>query len=254
MSSALAPLDAPDLDRPALRAHYDMPQVGAALDAIERASGGRQSLVAALTAGADTDDDGLSYVIRLIADPRMDARSLRDICRAGRVSMGELIEAYKRGVYAAMQVQVMATIATQTPAVVKDVFDRSVAHYVPCEACSATGTITSLSKPDDPPKPCTACGATGQQLVQPTLDRQKVALELSGVLGKKGPLVSITQRAVNVSDSSAAGFSKLIAATDKLLYGRGMSVQAPTETWDAEVTAAPDAPGSTSLETGAPQP
>lgn len=191
-----------------------------AITAIEKAVGGREALVDTLFA-ADPDDD-LAGVIGVIADPRMDARKLKDICRAAGITVGALMEAYKRGQYAQMQVQVVRAIAEKTPAIVADVLTRSTPHYLDCQVCGGSGSVTDLGKPDDPPKPCTVCRATGQVLEQPSLDRQKISLEMAGVLRKGGPQVVINQRTnlPATADVSPMGLVALLKSTDKLLYGR----------------------------------
>lgn len=216
----------------------DHAAVAGAIDAIEHEIGGRQTLVETLTHAPQTDD--LAYVINLIADPSMDARKLSSICRAGNIHPGELIEAYKRGAYAKMQIAVVQQIATRAPAVVEDVMVRAAPHLVDCPACK--GVLTVLNESWDPKKPdasdryfpcvCAKTESPGRLLLLPAVDRQRLALDLAQLLPKAGPAVVVNAQQQHAHfDASPKGFAALLADTDAVLH-RGRR-QAP-EVVDAE--------------------
>lgn len=186
--------------------------LAAAIDAIEAAVGGRQALIRAFEL---VDDPGLTEAINLIADPRLDARKLSVLCRRAGISIGELLEAYKRGVYAHMQLQVTTTIAEKTPAVVEDVLVRAAPHLVPCSLCHGQQQITLGA--DTAPCRCTTTDTPGQELVLPDLARQKLALDLANLLPKAGPLVAIQQNNTPPSafDPSPRAFSQLQRRMDE---------------------------------------
>jgi hypothetical protein len=236
MSEDLALPDAQD--RPKVPAAYDREMVAAAIDALEVAAGGRQALIAAMVAQPATDPD-LNYVIGLIADPRHDARRLSQLCKAGRVPLGTLIEAFKRGVYAQMTVQVLGTIARETPKVVEDIVARAQTHWVTCGSCQGVGHLRHLKAgqpiidlltnqtvgvyPDT--VPCDRCATTGQVEEPGDLDRQKMVLTLAG-LGPKpsGPGVVVDNRSVTINGESTAApqagpdsFASIIGAVDRIL-------------------------------------
>jgi hypothetical protein len=214
------------MSEPAALDVYDAsPAVGQALSEIEAAAGGRAALVEALSALPPSDK--LTYVLGLLADPRHDARSLSSLCKAGGVHIGELIEAFKRGVHAKALIRATVSIATHTPAVVEDVMVRAQPHLIDCPACH--GSLLILN-PDDATAhkiPCTRCVdlngiPTGKIVQQPDLDRQKLALDLANLLPKKGPSVVVDQRrsALLLQDSSPGGLTKLTEAVDRILHAR----------------------------------
>lgn len=218
----------------------DTPAGARALANLESAVGGRDALVTALAHAPQ--DDALAYTINLISDPHSDARSLAALCRAGGITLGELLEAYKRGRYALMQVEVVHHIATHTPAVTEDVMTRAQPHWVTCYACRGTLLVwdTEAKDPKTAPKiPCTTCVneqdvPIGKIYTLPDLDRQKLALEIANVLPKKAPLV-VNNQAVSlpVGDASPAGFGKLLQAADAIL--RATPPPPRPEVIDAEV-------------------
>lgn len=216
----------------------DHEAVDKAIAQLEAAMGGRQDLLATLAHAPQTDD--LAYVINLIADPRSDARSLAAICRAGHVHPGELLEAYKRGKFAKMQVQAIATIAEKTPAVVSDVMDRAAPHLENCPSCKGTQWLPNPQwKPDGEQERWLACSCTltttpGFVAQVPTVERQKLALDLAQLTPQKGPQVVVDNRTqvANRFDASPSGFSALLSETDEILHRRRGS----TEVVDAEIT------------------
>lgn len=208
------------LSRPDARA-LAHPAADGALTKLETAMGGRAALVDALAAAPPTEE--VQYVLGLIADPRNDARSLADLCRAGGVAIGVLLEAYKRGRYAPMQVAVIDAVATETPVIVRDVLRRAQPHLEECPACHGVGSVTDPATPDAAPTPCRPCGATGTLLVQAEIEHQKLALDLAGLGPRKAPLVAVDSRKVEIHDTSPAGLAKLLGAVDRVLHPKSVA-------------------------------
>lgn len=193
-----------------LSRHYgaDSP-LAPAIDALERQLGGRAALLESLMGLPDAA--GLDYVVGLLADPTSDSRKLSAICHAGGISVGELLEAVKRGKLLAPTLRAMTHVADRIPAVVEDVMTRSTQHYVPCASCAGTGSLPG-SDLDKPPEPCRACRATGQVLRQPDLATQEVALRLAGLGPKSQPGVAINVD--NRKQMAIGSMSDLIRDTD----------------------------------------
>lgn len=224
-----------------------LPAYAAAIDQFESTLGGRAALIDAL-AGAPLDED-LAFVLGCVADPRQDARKLSTVCATMGVSLFELHEALKRGIYARAVLASMRSIATHTPAVVEDVMLRGAPHYIDCATCGGVWTVTSTAKPDEAPTPCTTCKGSGHTLVLPEVDRQKLALSLTPFAPKAASMVSVDNRSVTLTDHSAEGFAKLLQATDQILHGRALRASTPTlpalreGVEDGELVGAPDLGG-----------
>lgn len=199
------------------------PLASAAVEALEKAVGGREPLVAALLHAPPSTD--LSIAIGAIADPRNDARALSVICADAGVTVGTLIEAYKRGVLARAQVGAIHAVAEALPAVIEDAVTRAAPHYLTCYVCDGTGTVVpepTKKNPNPGPEPCRTCRGRGQTYHLPDLDRQKFAAELGGLITKgSAPLVDLSdRRSVSLSVGQPGGFASLIGAVDEVLHGQ----------------------------------
>lgn len=199
--------------RSPLAVHYtDGSPLAVAIDQLEATLGGRDKLIDALVGLPDAA--GLDYVVGLFADPRSDCRKLSELCRAGGVSVGEVLEAVKRGLLLAPTLQAMRTVAEKLPPVVEDVMLRAAPHHIPCGACAGLTTVAGATI-DSPPVPCPTCRGLGTTLILPDLDRQKVALDLARLLPKAGPAISTV---IDNRRQTAIGgsLSDLIKATDQV--------------------------------------
>ncbi len=203
-------------------APYSHEAAAKAMDVIEAALGGRRALLTALLAAPP--DSSLDYVIGAIADPRSDARKLSTICANGKISLGEVLEAFKRGVMAPVLAQVMQRVASATPAVIEDVLTRSVPYEDTCPNCGGKGSLSQVVGAAIAEVPCGPCAGTGKVLIQPDFARQKYVLSDLAQLGpQRGPSVVIDQRdqSKHLSmDVSQQAHAKLLAAADRVLYGR----------------------------------
>jgi hypothetical protein len=194
-----------------------------ALASLEEAIGGRAALQQALVQIPPTGE--LEYAINAIADPTNDARSLAVICAEAGISVGELLEAYKRGVMARATVLAITSVAEGAAPVTQDLMRRAAPYTEPCGDCAGTGTVTADptdAVPNPSPEPCRTCQGAGSLSYLPELARQKVALELIGLLGQKaGTSINITQANQQVAASvrgDAGALARLHAATDQVLY------------------------------------
>lgn len=244
MGSALVP-------PPKSRGTAALAVAGRALDDFEAEVGGRGKLIDALLYAPDLPAD-LAYVVGLVADPRNDARKLSTVCAAGDISIGELVEAFKRGLLAKAMVGAIQLVAERTPAIVEDVLTRSVPHEVDCPTCKGTDRIRRTDLDGRiTEEACGACVA-GKVIVEPDFARQKFALtELAGLgsKGSGGPLVQIDQRDQRQqsltlpSGVTPAAYAQLMGGVDQLLYGTPKAVE-------AEVVDSPPAPAYPSAEPG----
>lgn len=209
----------------------------AALSELEKAIGGRAALQRALVQAPPSS--GLDFVISAIADPTNDARALHIICAEANVSVGELLEAYKRGVMAKGTVLAIKAVAEGAAPVAEDVMRRAAPYSEACPYCEGVGTHTADPTSDMPnpqPEPCDSCKGDGTLRYLPDLARQKVALELVGLLGGKGGTqINITQANQQMTaaiSGDRGALAKLQTATDQLLYDNPLSPDdlGPTDT------------------------
>ena len=194
---------------------YDQPLAMAALHSLEKAMGGREAMVAALVAGPRGTP--LDYVLDLLADPANHATSLSSLCARGEVSVGELLEAYKRGVTAMAQVAAIHKVAAAIPVIIEDLVNRAQPHYVQCDRCNGVGTV---SVEDAAPVPCKACQGKGTHYVLPELDRQKLALDMLKLLPKSALMAVQNNYAAPPTSATPAGHGALMLLVDRVLYPR----------------------------------
>lgn len=169
------------------------PAVAAAVKQLEEAIGGRQALADTLIA-APPDEDGYDVLLGLIADPRNDHKSLATLLNEGGFTAGDLLKLYRSAVVAKAQVLAIHEVATELPSVTRDVMRRSQNHYKLCSSCASTGQVwepilDAKGKPtgDRQKVVCGLCEGSGQVLAEASLDHQKMALDMAGMLQKSGP-------------------------------------------------------------------
>lgn len=195
--------------------------VAQALDSLQEAAGGRQALVSQLLHAPETPEQ--KYVLGLLADPRSDALNLSRVCEQGQVSLGQLIHLLKEAKASKALLESMDRIARYLPEVAEDLMARARPHEVECPDCWGAGEVMVLDekrKPTGEMKPCEVCNGRKVVKVLPSLDRQKVALEVGGLLKRPGGVVvNVSQQAATFNFSADAR-RDFRSATDALLYRR----------------------------------
>lgn len=208
------------------------PDVADAITALDQALGDRQAIITALSAIPLTPD--LEYVLGLLTHPTTSTRSLVAICRAGHISLGELIDAFKQGLMAQAYLATQQIVAAETPKVVQDVFTRAQTHEVECPSCHGSQQImepiladTGLPTGSVRPVACPKCVGVdglprGRVTVQPTIAHQRLALDLAKLLPQKGPAVLVDQRQqlgvlTGGTGGSPASLTALVQGFDKLM-------------------------------------
>lgn len=232
------------------------PAVDAAIAQLEAAIGGRQALVDTFVAAPpDAECDRL---LGLIADPRHDHRTLASLCAEAGLTAGELLRLYRTAAVAKAQVLAIHEVAQEAPAVVRDVMRRAQNHYRLCTGCFGSGEVWQQPEDADgnplgePVKvPHRLCDGTGQLLSDASLDHQKLALDLAGLVSKGGPSIQIDNSRTSVTAIAAVPFAQLQKAVQKVLDPGSPLLLAPTSPpIEAHIV---DAPSSVS-PAHAPQP
>jgi len=212
-------------------------RVIAALDTLEKAAGGRLAIIETMTLSNLTPQQ--EHLTGLIADPRNDAKSLARICSMANITVGKFLTMLGEIKMSKAVLDAQDRVARLLPDVAEDVMQRSVVHTIECSECAGEGSIPVTSRgrnagEGSPPEErttltCPGCRGKGNITVQPHLEHQKVALELSGMIKRGGGVqVAVGVNAgITPALTSSATFR---GATDKLMFGRRQS-----EPVDAEV-------------------
>jgi len=193
-----------------------------ALDRLEDAIGGRDAIIDAFVAAPpDEDRDRL---LGLLADPRNASRGLGAITDELHLTGGEVLALYRSAVTAKAQVLAIHEVAQQLPNVSRDVMRRAQNHYKLCPQCASTGEVWETPRDKkgnvigEPKKvKCLPCDGTGELLAEASLDHQKLALDMAGMIQKaSAPLVQIdaSTRSLTIG---AVPFAQLQKAVQKVL-------------------------------------
>jgi hypothetical protein len=202
------------------------------LTRLETDLGGRQSLLALLALAPLTPD--LRYVLGLLGDPAHDHRSLASICADGNLLPGDLLKHLGAAALHRGQVLARQRIGDSIPAVVEDVMRRAAPYEEACGTCMvdgvATGRVTPDPTPADPnplPQICPECKGSLKILYLPSLDRQRVAIDLAHLV-ERGGGISITNQNLNLGAAASGGqgaLEQLQTLTDQILYGEAIEAE-----------------------------
>lgn len=205
------------VDSPGGHQHSIVQRTREALQRLEDAIGGRDALVDAFVAAPP--DESRDRLLGLLADPRNDNRSLHTIIGELDITGGEVLALYRSAVTAKAQVLAIHEVAQQLPHVSRDVMRRAQNHTKFCPDCRGTGQVWR-TVPDTSTRAqqaCEGCNGTGDILSDASLDHQKLALDLAGLVSKgSAPLVQIdnSSRTIQVG---ALPFAQLQKAVQKVL-------------------------------------
>lgn len=207
--------------------------VRTALSNLEESAGGREPLTYTLSHAEDIDSSE-HRVLQMLADPMFVNHGLANICEKAGLTLGRFLKLFQKGRAAQAYIETMNKVYEPLPGVAEDVMRRSVTHHVVCTDCNGFKFHIIEGRNGEPKstKECVTCHGQGTLLRDPDLERQKLALEMGGLL-KRGTGIQInnTQQQLNASVSgpmrSTVEFREAIG---KLLYpGRERVVDVPAE-------------------------
>lgn len=169
------------------RAAYS-PALLDAFKKIERDYGGRDRLVARLAFAPF--DDRLETVLGIIAEAR-DDELLADTCARGNIRPAELLTYLKAANQHYAQARASRHLPEHLDRTVEDTMTAAHVHEATCDHCLGATTITLPANPDagrDQPEqiPCPLCQGHGVRAYPPDPEARKLALDLGGLLQKKG--------------------------------------------------------------------
>jgi len=185
------------------------------LATFEQEVGGRAVLVEILAHGPHDED--VDYLWSLLADPEGQDRTLAKLCIDGGVKPQRLIQLIREGEMAKAHMRSLRKVARLLPDVAEDTMRRALPRKMKCPQCFGKDLQ------------CGACDGTGKVEKEPSLQRQKLALEVGGLL-KKSPGVVVQQNQFQAMQ--VQGLREFQVKSDRALY-------AAEETVDAEVVEEP---------------
>lgn len=178
------------------------------LDAFESEIGGREALCDNLSLlSLDKKQQNLLF---LLCDPKLEAQPLSSIARVAGVSATSIMEMFTEAAKTRSQAISFGKLARSTPNVIQDILSKSVDSTIDCPECLGL-KIEGI--------PCPKCRDRGQIVRESDIDRQKLALEMAGIL-KKGPGVAVqVNNQTNLNGLSSGNFfSKWVKDTDDAAY------------------------------------
>lgn len=197
----------------------------------ETSIGGRAALIKALAVASSVDGvdpAAAQYVVGLLADPKNADKSLARIAQLGGITLQDLLKLYRHGAVQRAHLAAGAAIVETLPAAAAHAMARSVPYEADCERCSGLGQTTpnpTTEHPNPSPVTCPQCRGGGRLRYEPTLDQQKLALTLGGLL-KGGGGVNVTVNAPQ-APQVLDDFTRMQKRNAQALSRRG---------WDADST------------------
>lgn len=202
---------------------FEQPHAGHSITVFEKAIGGRGELAADLLTSPDITPE-IRNVLLLILDPRFDRISLAKLCFDARITPGQLFRAFRDAAMAKAHILVVREVAKCLPQIAKELLAAAVEHDATCPICNGLKITIRPPTRTKPERrlPCTRCQGTGRIRVPADFDRQKLALDLGGLL-KNGPLVQVNHqdnRTLSLGSGSAAGLAQLQQAAASIIFGK----------------------------------
>lgn len=182
------------------------PKTKSALTNFEHAIGGREVLIETLS--VSSLDKKQEHFLRILSDPNRATDTLAIITRDADMLPSQVIEMFRHASFAKAHAIAMGTLSEAIPSIVKDIADKSVDAIVVCPDCQGQ---------EVPEGACYTCKGRGQILRTSDLDRQKLSLEIGGLLKKGGGVnVQVNQQVGIVSPNTF--FSKYVKQSDNTAY------------------------------------
>jgi len=167
----------------------------------EREIGGRAVLVELLAHGHH--DEEVDYLWSLLADPLSQDRSLAKLCLDGGIKPQRMIQLIREGEMAKAHTRSLRKVARMLPDVTEDAMRRALPRRVKCPQCCGKDPV------------CGACDGTGRVEKEPSLQRQKLALELGGMT-QKSPGIVVQQN--QFTAMQVQGLRDFQVKSDRALY------------------------------------
>jgi hypothetical protein len=229
-STALAPASTAHLTPHDADRLFDNPFAAPAIETFEKIIGGRGDLAGELLTSPDLTPP-IRKILTLILDPRFDTYPLAKLCDQAGILPGDVFRAFRDATIAKANIQALRRVAERLVTITESLLDDASDRMVICDECSGSKQQLIKPKKGDPTIiDCTRCNGTGTVMLRADFEKQKLALELGGLL-KKGPAVQLNQQTnhtLNLS-TGAGGIAQLQQAVSGMLFGRNFTPDLATD-------------------------
>jgi len=195
-----------------------LPILSYAIETFEQQLGGREVLVEVL-AQADSSDT-IQRILSFLGNADHQHNSLATVCLLADCTPGDLFLAYERALKTRAKVLASIPIARELPYVAEDAMRRARTHKVLCPECNGTRHVKTRVKGEVVVSPCQWC-EEGWINQEPSLDQQKLALELGELVQRSGG-TSIhnenVQETKTLNVGLGASLAKLQAEAAKIVF------------------------------------
>lgn len=201
-----------------------------AIKAFEKALGGRHKVADSLL--VDTNPAIQSFV-KLLLDPDYDDLSLGQIAEQAGIALSDLLRSYRNATLIKAQILAVNEIAERLPQLARSAMENALPQEVSCPICRGTGFHPTKKDDRNNPLECKLCAKTGKVLRQPSIGRQRLALEIAELL--KPPKPGGHTLNVNLPPAPPAGpvapgsLEQLQAAVSHVLFSRTPVIDATPE-------------------------
>jgi len=215
MSTALTP-------RPVL------PILSYAVESFEQQLGGREVLVEVL-AQADSSET-IQRILSFLGNPDHRRNTLSTVCLMADCTPGDLFLAYERALKTRAKVLASIPVARELPYVAADAMRRARTHKVLCLECNGTTHMKTRVKGEVIVTECPWCEG-GWINQEPSLDQQKLALELGELVQKAGLNIhnENVQETKTLHVGLGASLAKLQADAAKIVFSPSAVEPGPRE-------------------------
>jgi hypothetical protein len=188
----------------------------------EKALGGRARIIDALEIDATPS---VQKFVRLLLNPHFDELSLAELAEQAEASLPDILRAYRNATLAKAQILAANEIAARLPEVAKDVMERALPVEILCPVCRGEGTQLVRKEP----QACKTCTGTGKVKRSPSVQRQRLALELAELVKTpKGGTTLLQQfntvSATPLGPTVVGPLEKMQTALAELLYNRPATI------------------------------
>jgi len=181
--------------------------------------GGRTGLVGMLVLAPLTPD--LRYVLGLLGDPKNRGMALAEICALGNILPGDLLQHLASAALLKGKVLASQKIGAGIAAVAEDVMRRAAPYEDACSACRGIGMVTpdpSPAAPNPSPETCETCLGTGKLTYRPTIEHQKLAIDMAQLLPKAAGIQIANINGASGGVGMGSSLEAVQRLTDQMLY------------------------------------